>query len=230
MYPNNKDPNGKLEGQSAPSGSHAAGIILAAGIAKRFGRLKQLVPFQGRPLLTWVLDSALASELEKVYLVLGHGASQVRKHLQPYLPGKKLELVHNPDYLMGMGSSLAKGIEAAGANWQAYMVLLADQPLVTAELINSLLASFSVSHKSIVLPVFKGRRGNPVLFSNQWYWHLRRLKGDFGGRQLVAGNSEEVLEVQVDAQHYFWDVDCREDLGRLEGLRLPLGDTGNHGD
>ena len=199
---------------------HAAGILLAAGTSRRFGRLKQLVTFRKRPLLTWALDSALASDLEKIYLVLGHGADQIRNHLLPYLPEKKLELVHNPDYLHGMGSSLARGVIAAGETWQAYVVMLADQPLVSAGLINSMVSAFFGCRKTIVLPVFKGRRGNPVLFGAKWYTSLCGLKDDFGGRLIVADNPEEVLEIEVDGEHYFRDVDYLEDLKRLEGHPL----------
>ncbi len=217
---------GKNRSRTVPCTGHAAGILLAAGISKRFGRPKQLALLGGRSLLRRVLDSALASDLEKVYLVLGHDSGQVRKHLRPYGGKTKLELVDNPDYLRGMGSSLARGIEAAGDNWRAYMVLLADQPLVTPELINSMLAALSGSNKSIAVPVFKGRRGNPVLFSGRWYSDLCRLKDDFGGRHLVAANPAEVTEVEVDAEHYFWDVDRREDLKRLESFRLPARSSG----
>ncbi len=201
--------------QSFDVDSGVAGILLAAGQSTRFGSPKQLVCFRTKPLLFWSLDASLASELTKVYLVLGHFAARIRMHLKPYLDNPRLEIVENPDFKQGMGSSLARGIRFAGKNWRAYMIMLADQPLVTPALINAMLTAMENNSKSIVIPTCRQIRGNPVLFANKWYSALSGLNADFGGRYLVARNPKDVLEFEVESEHYFWDIDCPQDLQRL---------------
>jgi molybdenum cofactor cytidylyltransferase len=191
-----------------------AGVILAAGISARLGRTKQLLPFRGQTILEGVVDSALASALQQVVVVLGHQAEA----LVPLMAGKNVALSFNPDYLQGQSSSLKVGLELVSAEAEAVLFLLGDQPLVTPEIINLILAAYQASPHPIVLPVFNGERGNPVLFSRETFGRLASLKDDRGARPLFADYAGRLLKLPVADPAILFDIDTEEDYQRL--LRL----------
>ena len=100
------------------------GIILAAGEGSRMGRTKQLLPFRGLKILECVIDSALASTLDRVVVVLGHQAEL----LKPMLERKSVEVVVNPDYRVGQSSSLKVGLKALSEETDAVLFLLVGSP------------------------------------------------------------------------------------------------------
>jgi molybdenum cofactor cytidylyltransferase len=191
---------------------------LAAGESNRFGRPKQLVELCGRILVAWALDAALASRLETVVLVLGRDHQKIGDALGQRVYHPKLELVINPRYHKGLSTSLAAGLFRIRDRFPAVMFLLGDQPLVDASTINRLLERFGHSDKTICVPVHRGRRGNPTLFSRSHYEQLARLSGDKGAREIIAALPGQILEVPVAEPSLFLDIDTQadiENLGRL---------------
>ena len=99
------------------------------------------------------------------------------------------------------------------------MFLLADQPLVTSELINSLLDQYACSERSIICPAYNNHRGTPVLFEwKTWQKSLKNLQGDMGARQIIETNPECVKLVPVDSADYFCDVDTESDYQKICAL------------
>jgi molybdenum cofactor cytidylyltransferase len=188
-----------------------AGIILAAGEGSRMGRTKQLLPFRGKSILECVIDSALASALHRVVVVLGHRADL----LIPLLEGKGVEVVVNPDYRQGQSSSLKSGLHALTEETEAALFLLGDQPLITPTLIDSILVAYQASGNPIVMPVFQGRRGNPVLFSRETFSRIEALGADCGARPLFQEYAARLLTVPVDDPAIHFDIDTEEDYQRL---------------
>lgn len=191
------------------------GIILAAGESRRWGSPKPLLPLEGRPLVTWTLDAALASALARVVLVLGRDREAVVTALADRASNPRLEVVFNPRFAEGQATSLAVGLQALDDRFGAAMFLLGDQPLVTSALIDGLLERFAASDKGICLPVCGGRRGNPTLFTRSFYPDLLALSGDKGGRGIIAAHPEAVLAVEIDDPAVFWDIDAPGDLDRV---------------
>lgn len=192
-----------------------AGIILAAGKGTRMGRTKQLLPFRGKTILECVVDNALDSSLERVIVVLGHQADIV----EPLLKGRDLSVVVNPCYGNGQSSSLKAGLQAVTDEIDAVLFLLGDQPLVSTEIINRILNAYATSPACpIVLPVFQGVRGNPVLFSRETFARLETLADDCGARPLFEEYAGRILPVPVDDPSIHFDIDTEEDYQRL--LRL----------
>jgi molybdenum cofactor cytidylyltransferase len=191
------------------------GIILAAGLSRRFGRPKQLVEWRGQPLILHATETALASRLRTVIVVIGHVADQVRAALGPVVAYPNLTVVYNPEYEEGRASSIRCGLRALPKDAQAAMFLAGDQPLITAELINALIDTF-VQHRSLICyPVSGLTRSNPTIFAAELFPELMRLTGDVGGSVLIEKYKSRVCEHPLASPRAVTDVDQEEDLESL---------------
>ena len=184
-------------------------IILAAGESKRMGRPKQLLPWQGKPLLQHALESLINSAADETILVLGHEADRIREAL-PALP---IKIVINPDYRQGMASSLRRGLLAMDPSSEAFLVLLADQPGIGPEIVNTIIRSFRQADpkRGLVRPVYRGRRGHPVLIGAQYRKEALRLTGDVGARQILMNHPEDILEVEMESDVILRDIDTPDE-------------------
>jgi molybdenum cofactor cytidylyltransferase len=191
-----------------------AGIILAAGSSSRMGRPKQLLSFRGQALIERIVDSALNSSLCKVVVVLGHRADE----LLPLLAGRDVTVVVNDDYSRGQSSSIQAGLRAVRKDVDAALFLLGDQPLITAQTIDSILSAYASSSAPIVMPLFDGRRGNPVLFDRQTFDRIDRLSGDTGARVLFQEYAERIVEVPLQDHSVHFDIDTEQDYRTLKKM------------
>jgi molybdenum cofactor cytidylyltransferase len=178
-------------------------VLLAAGQAKRMGKLKQLMPLGKSTILEQTLAAILGSKVSDIIVVLGHRAEEVMKRLS----GRPVKLVVNPLYRQGMGSSIAAGLKFIDGQAQAVMLILGDQPYVDSATINQLIDAFQKSDKGIAIPTYKGRRGHPLIFAKKYQPQLSKLKGDIGGREIIKANADDVLEVPVDCEGILIDID-----------------------
>ena len=192
-----------------------AGIILAAGTSSRFGRPKQLLRIDGQMLLAKTISITLASQLEKVVLVLGHESDRIVASLGEQLNDPRLLVTVNDHYRNGMSSSLQHGLLQVAASFPSIMVLLADQPFLDHQIIDLLLEKFRSSDKDICVPCFQGRQGVPVSFSSRFYSAIMSIRGDIGGRKILRENTQCVLSVEIGNDDCFFDIDREEDLQRL---------------
>jgi len=180
------------------------GVILAAGQAKRMGQPKLLLPLGGRPLVWRVAAAACRAELDQVLVVTGAYAAEVREAVT----GLPLRLVHNQEWESGQSYSVVSAVLAAPAEASALLFLLADQPLVDEELINSLVRTYRRTGAAIVAPYWQDRRGNPVLFDlGTWREALLRLTGDAGAKSILEQNTPSIGRVQLSSGDSFLDVD-----------------------
>ncbi len=195
-----------------------AGVILAAGESRRFGKPKQLVKLNHKYLLEWVVDAALASDLETVVLILGFEHQKILQRLGDKKRSDKFQVAINPRFKDGQGCSVALGVSRIADTYAAVMFLLGDQPMVDSATINHLLDCFRVSEKNICVPVNSGRRGNPTIFSDLFYNRLLAIEGDIGGRKIVESHPDQILEVEIENPLTFFDVDTPQDLKELNSL------------
>jgi molybdenum cofactor cytidylyltransferase len=184
-------------------------VVLAAGEGTRFGGTKQVERIHGRPLVQHAVDAATAAGLDEIVVVLGHDADRVREAL--VLP-PTARIVVNERYDEGQSTSLAAGLRALDDASDAAVVLLADQPGISAEHITALAQAFSPGGPAAVRLRFRGRPG-PALLTRQIWPEVLALEGDVGARALLDAHPELVEEVQLDEDAPI-DVDRREDLGR----------------
>lgn len=195
-----------------------AGIILAAGESVRFGQTKQLLKLKNKYLIEWVLDAALNSHLEKVVLVLGHQHQKILQAFGKIAQHPRLQLVVNHNYKQGQSLSLRVGFEKIQDEFQSVMFLLADQPMVDIKTINDLLEKFWASNKDICVPIYRGNRGNPTIFSKKFYDQLSQIKGDMGAREIIQSHPDLVLQVVIDNPLFFFDIDTPADFHKLNSL------------
>jgi len=195
-----------------------AGIILAAGISKRFETSKQLLRLSKGYMIEYVIRASLASELNKVFLVLGHHRKEILKALSENnksLKNTQLELIINRQYHQGMSSSIRAGLTSIKNTFGSVMFLLGDQPLVDSGLINLMLKQYYRSDKNICVPTYKGKRGNPNIFSSEYFSLLENVKGDSGGKDIIIANPDDILKIETDSPACVYDIDTLSDLEEL---------------
>jgi molybdenum cofactor cytidylyltransferase len=195
-------------------GKRVAAVVLAAGRSTRMGAINKLIAeIGGKPLVRIAAEQALASHASPVIVVTGHEKEKVAAALA----GLPVRLVHNPDYVEGLGSSLRTGIAAVPAEADAAIVCLGDMPQVDATLIDKLIAAFDPEKGALVVtPTIDGRRGNPVVWSRRFFSDLMAVQGDVGARNLIGGYAEAVVEVPVTGEGALIDVDTPESLSAVK--------------
>ena len=176
------------------------------------GEPKQLLPVHGRPLLEAALAASCDSELDEVVLVLGAHADDIRRLVRL----GRARVVVNPDYAQGMSTSLKTGIAALGADLDRAVVILGDQPDITAEVVNRLLEAQTVSGLPAAALSFDGLLHPPVVLARELWGEIEALEGDVGCRALVRAHPELVAAVSADGPGgHPIDIDTREDFERL---------------
>jgi molybdenum cofactor cytidylyltransferase len=182
-------------------------IILAAGRSSRMrGEHKLLADWRGKPLVAHVADAIAAAGLPPPVVVLGAWAEEVRAAL-----GDRPALyVTAADYAEGLSRSLRAGIAAVPATWSAAIICLADMPRITPALLQALAAAPG----DVALPVFDGKRGNPVRWSRRHFARLLTLEGDVGGKAVLA-DAVTLTEIAAPDDGVLDDIDTPEALARL---------------
>lgn len=193
--------------------SRVGAVVLAAGFSRRMGEAnKLLAPIDGAPMIARCVDAVLASRARPVVVVTGHEAVRVRAALA----GRHLVFAHNPAPEAGLSASLRTGIAALGDELDGALVCLGDMPWVRPEHIGALIAAFEASGgRSICVPAFAGRRGNPVLWPARHFAEIAALRGDCGARERLAAHADEVCYVPVADAGVTLDVDTPDALATV---------------
>jgi molybdenum cofactor cytidylyltransferase len=186
-----------------------SGIVLAAGTGSRFGGTKQLALLHGKPLVQHAVDALVAAGIDEVIVVTGHDAVKIAAAVSLPDGGR---FVYNPSFADGQATSLAAAIHALDDESEAAVILMADQPGVTPEVVRALVDRFRATRMQIVRAAYRDGPG-PSVLSREIYGEAGHLHGDVGARVLAASHPEWVDEVAVDAD-VPPDVDLPEDLGR----------------
>ncbi len=192
--------------------SGVSAVVLAAGMSRRMGTPKQLLRMDGKTILERTLESVRASNVGEIVLVLGHAAGSIEKAIST----DRMKVVHNQDFQQGMGTSLRAGLAAVDAEASAALIVLADQPFVRAETLNRLIACHQESRPEIIIPLYKGFRGNPVLLDRSVFPELKALRGDVGCRAIFGSHTENIRKLPVEDMGILLDIDGPEEYQKLE--------------
>ena len=180
-----------------------SGIVLAAGTGSRFGGTKQLVEAGGRALVLHAIDAL--DEADEIVVVTGHDDLAVARILP-----ENVRVLHNPRYRDGQATSLAAGLHALDETSEAVVVLMADQPGITAQHVRALVDRFRATRGRVVRLAFRNGPG-PALLSREIYGEAGHLEGDVGARVLFASHPDWVEDVEVD-EDVPRDIDTPADL------------------
>ena len=187
-------------------------VVLAAGMSSRMGEAKQLLLLGENTLLNQVLDNVRGSKVAEIVVVLGHQAEIIEKQLG----FKKLKVVVNESYQQGMATSLRTGLAALSSEMNAALIVLADQPFVRPATLKQLMDQYRKSNAQIVIPMYKGFRGNPVLLDHSVFPEVMALNGDIGCRALFGNHLEGIVKVSVEDLGILLDLDSKDDLEKLK--------------
>jgi molybdenum cofactor cytidylyltransferase len=178
-------------------------MILAAGESKRMGKPKLLLPFGDKTIIEIVVGIVVSSKIEKTLVILGSDREKIEKKIKNF----PVEVVYNRDWRGGMLSSVQRGFKALAGDARGVLIVLGDQPKISTTVINKLIDAHKNSGKGIVLPVYKGERGHPVLLDVKYGGEVENLSPETGLRGTVYNHPEDILEVEVESPSILQDID-----------------------
>ncbi len=186
-------------------------VILAAGESKRMGFPKQLIEICGEKLIRIVVKKVLNVGFGDIVVVLGHMAGDIARYMDD-MTG--IKIIVNPRYREGMSTSLIEGIKNLRRDIEAFMVILGDQPFVSKETMEKIIeAYYRMERKPLmVVPTYRGLRGNPVLISSRITEDIMSLRGDIGARALMEKYKAYISYIETQDPGVVLDIDTREDL------------------
>jgi molybdenum cofactor cytidylyltransferase len=209
-----KEINNKLmamPGEEYPV-TNCAAIILAAGRSKRLGKPKQLLHYKGKTLLERTINAARGASVQSIVLVLGSDSESVINGIDT----TGLHIIENGDWQAGIASSIVSGINALydiAPLPDAAILMVCDQPFVTASLLDQLLSMQKATDKPIIASKYEDTTGTPALFHKSFFQQLLGLKGDSGAKKIMQQYPDVLAVVSFPLGGI--DIDTMDDYESL---------------
>ena len=186
-------------------------IILAAGESRRMGEPKQLLPFGDKTMLQCVIDAFSASaRIDQILVVLGHKAREIA----PTITQMRTAGVRNPAYTKGMFTSVQAGLRALPANAKTVLIGLCDQPRLQTATVDSLVQKFEQERLKMLIPVYRGRQGHPLLFRASYAKEIVAMDETLTLKHFLANHPDDIVRVVTDDEGVLVDIDDRNDYER----------------
>lgn len=196
-------------------------VVLAAGMSKRMGQHKILMPWTShKTIIEQIIEQLILARVDNITVVTGHRAGEVRK----LATRMGVDVVHNAKYQTGeMLSSLKAGLEAMPAHISAAMVVLGDQPRIQPRIISQVMMAYAEGQGKIVAPAYQTRRGHPILIDRRFWAEILALPDGGAPRDVINTYADQTAYIDVDTDSVLRDVDTLEDYNQ-ERWRAGLGD------
>ena len=189
-------------------------MILAAGGSRRLGQPKQLVPWKGTNLLNHTIREAQKVEHSDIMVVLGEPDLDLVSSLDA-----GIRYSFNPDWNLGMGSSIAHGIKQLDKDkYQGVILSVCDQPFISTDNFSNLISKFEQQKKGIIVSNYGDTiTGPPSLFASKYFERLSKLIGDVGAKGIVREHKDDVTYVCFASGQI--DIDEPKDLDRIQDYK-----------
>ena len=186
------------------------GILLAAGASRRMGSQNKLLSdLNGKTMIEVVATELVNSKLSHIIVVTGHESEKIKAALTSL----DLNFIHNHEYQRGLSTSLKTALEIIPKDTDGIIVCLGDMPLIKAMHIDKLIDAFNpIEGNSICVPVYGRKRGNPIVWSNEYLTQIRSIDGDIGAKNILDEHIEQITEVPMEENAVLFDIDTPEHL------------------
>ena len=189
-------------------------ILLAAGQSKRMlGENKLIKNVKGIPLIKCALNNILKSHVNEIIIVLGYQNETIEKIIDKT---DRIKFVFNSNFETGMASSIKKGINNLSEKTDAFFISLGDMPSISYDTYNQLIKCYK--NRKAIIPMFKGQKGNPVLFSKLFKRKILSIQGDSGVKKILEINKKEVLNLEINDPGIIKDFDSPNDFNNFDKI------------
>lgn len=191
-------------------------IILAAGMSKRMGKAKLLLSLNGKSVIHHTIANITKHSFSSIILITGQSATDIHKLMYRF---PEIETIFNPDYAHGMSTSLKCGIGHMDGEVDAVIIFLADQPLVSTIVVQTMIDTYLSENKNgifIVRPKYQGVLGHPILIDKSIFHEFYTITGDIGGKHILKKYQDQVKTVHFENRYWGKDIDTPEDFAEIK--------------
>jgi len=183
-------------------------IVLAAGLSRRMGAPKMLLPWRGTTVLGQVLQTLKEGGIEDILVVVGANRDAVEEACR----AETASYVFNPAFQEGeMLSSLQTGLGAVASNRDAVLVVLGDQPLLEARIVHAIVSAANAMRSELIVPSHSRHRGHPWLLGAAWWEEVDAMRSPATLRDFLRAHAASIQHVEVDTDSILTDLDTPQD-------------------
>ena len=185
-------------------------ILLAAGQSKRMGGDNKLIKkYNKKYLINYIVGTLIKSKIDKIIIVLGFQSPKVRKITAK---NEKINFIYNKNYKSGISSSIKVGLKRVSKKNIGFLIVQADMPLISKNIINSICYVVKKNKKEIIAPTYKGKMGNPIGFKYSMVKILNKVKKDSGAKKIILRNKKRLGLIKVNSKSIFKDFNTKRDF------------------
>ena len=176
-------------------------ILLAAGQSKRMGGDNKLIKkYNKKYIINYIVGTLIKSKVDKIIIVLGFQSPKVRKITAK---NEKINFIYNKNYKSGISSSIKAGLKRVSKKNIGFLIVQADMPLISKNIIYSICYVVKKYRKEIIAPTYKGKMGNPIGFKYSMVKILNKVKKDTGAKKIILRNKKRLGLIEVNSKSIF---------------------------